>query len=95
MTASVTPGPLPFRGNGEDTRGAMRCLAVATPKSLQPRPSMATSIGQSLVEFLPLLDLVLLVRALRHSGHSNTKIVQRYIRIANLDKKNATEDMGL
>lgn len=25
----------------------------------------------------------------------NTKIVQRYIRIANLDKKNATEDMGL
>lgn len=26
---------------------------------------------------------------------SNTKIVQRYIRIANLDKKNATEDMGL
>ncbi len=32
---------------------------------------------------------------MRHSGHSNTKIVQRYIRIANLDKKNATEDMGL
>lgn len=27
--------------------------------------------------------------------HSNTKIVQRYIRIANLDKRNATEDMGL
>jgi hypothetical protein len=25
----------------------------------------------------------------------NTKIVQRYIRIANLDKRNTTEDMGL
>jgi hypothetical protein len=32
---------------------------------------------------------------MRHSGHSNTKIVQRYIRIANLDKRNTTEDMGL
>jgi integrase len=32
---------------------------------------------------------------MRYSGHSNTKIVQRYIRIANLDKRNTTEDMGL
>lgn len=32
---------------------------------------------------------------MRHTGHANANMVRRYIRIADLSKRNATEDMGL